>query len=251
MCFPYEWRQWVTLGCNALFGGDPWGDWGCWCCLFMGLIVVECCTHLWGGCGGLYLLPVSHPRGTPLPESLCVDRLRCSYGGPAPPPFAHPNSSTLLLLWAWSSSLALSSVVLCSPAPTHCSSLPSGCFHTSNPSPPRTELSVPSPTWGSQAILSWVVVPMVSLCFALLSAAAAPFSKALRFPFCTGWPACQLGGLPGCGFLSSFSAPSQDSWSCPVSFFVFSFFLFFSFSSTQLCGEFLLLFGSLKVFCQH
>ena len=49
--------------------------------------------------------------------------------------------------------------------------------------------------------------------------------------------------FPGCVSLSSFTAPSQECWSCVLIPFL-SFFLF-SFCSIQLCGRFLALFGGI------
>ena len=66
----------------------------------------------------------------------------------------------------------------------------------------------------------------LSLRFAVPRRAAMLFSKALKLPFCPGWSPCQLGGLPGCRVLSSFTAPPQRCWSCPDSFF-FSLLSFF------------------------
>ena len=80
----------------------------------------------------------------------------------------------------------------------------------------------------------------LSHCFALLSPAVALFSAALRSLHLI-WSPCQ-GGSEGCGFLSSFSGPSQECWSHPDSFSPFC--------STQLYGGILALFWSSKVFCQ-
>ena len=93
----------------------------------------------------------------------------------------------------------------------------------------RPWVSVPSPHPSiSGWWYHWFGCP--SLCFALLRLAIAPFSEALRFPLHLSW-SCQVGGLSGSRFLSSFTAPSQvlvPSW--------FLFFpllsLFFSFCST-------------------
>ena len=79
----------------------------------------------------------------------------------------------------------------------------------------------------------------LSLCFVLLSLAAALFSKALSFPL-------QDRGLPGCRFFSSFIAPSHECWFCPDSFFFSLPSLFFPLCSAQFCGGFLPLFGGLR-----
>ena len=69
----------------------------------------------------------------------------------------------------------------------------------------------------------------VSLCFSLLSLAASLFSKALIFLLSLSWYPHQLGGLPGCRYLSSFIALSQECWFHPNSFFSASLSFFFPF----------------------
>ena len=64
-----------------------------------------------------------------------------------------------------------------------------------------------------------------SLCYTLLSPAALLFSEAF-WSLHLSWPPCQLGSFPGHGFLSSFTAPSQDCWSHPDSFLSLSLFFF-------------------------
>ena len=69
-----------------------------------------------------------------------------------------------------------------------------------------------------------------SLCFSLLSPTAVLFSEVLRVPLCLCLSPCQLGGFPGCGFLSYFVAPFQEGWAYPDSFFFFPLFYFSFFS---------------------
>ena len=78
--------------------------------------------------------------------------------------------------------------------------------------------------WGRGIICLWGL----SFCFVLLSPAAALFSETLRILPHPGWSPCQLGGLPGCGFLFLFHSSSQMCWSHPDSiFFPSSLSLFF------------------------
>ena len=60
---------------------------------------------------------------------------------------------------------------------------------------------------------------LFSLFFAFLRLATALFSEALRLHLHPGWSPYQLGDLPGCRFLSSCTAPSQECWFYPDSFF--------------------------------
>ena len=90
--------------------------------------------------------------------------------------------------------------------------------------------------WGQWCI--WSV--RLSLCFALLSPAAALFSTTLMSLYLS-WSPHQLGDFPGCGFISSLTDLSQQGWSYPDSFFSL-----FSFYSTHLGGEFLALLGDLR-----
>ena len=86
----------------------------------------------------------------------------------------------------------------------------------------------------------------LSLCFALFSPAAVFFSVALR-SLHLGWSPHQLSGLLECRILSSFTAPFQECWLLPDSFFFFfPLFSLFSFCSTQLRGWFLAFFGGLR-----
>ena len=83
------------------------------------------------------------------------------------------------------------------------------------------------------------------LCFALLRLAAALFSETLGIPFYPIW-SHQLGGLPVCGFLPTFTAPSQECWCSPDPFFP-SF--LFSFCSTHCVDtSFLEVWGLLPTF---
>ena len=79
-----------------------------------------------------------------------------------------------------------------------------------------------------------------SLYFTVLSPAAVLFSVTLKSLHLYWSPHC-LGGLQWCGFLFSFTAPSQDA--SPVLILFLSLSLF---SSTQFCQEFLALFGGLS-----
>ena len=95
---------------------------------------------------------------------------------------------------------------------------PLSCLHTANPSPlPGTDhqsLSL-SAQHLTQCLRLWCLgwgwrwCVQLSLCFALLSPAAAFFSATLR-SLHLDWLFCQLGGFPGCGFLFFFIAPSQE-----------------------------------------
>lgn len=113
----------------------------------------------------------------------------------------------------------------------HCSPALSCCFHTANPSPlPGTDLwrwvSAPAPTQVSLAVVLQAVVLMVCATFSLLSpskTAAAVFSEVLRLPPPFWLISHQLGVLPECRFLSSFTAPSQKFWHILTSFFLFFF----------------------------
>ena len=122
---------------------------------------------------------------------------------------------------------------------------PSGCLHTANTSPlPGTDLQILR-LWclgcGIDGLLG-------DFCFAILSSADALFSEALR-SLHLGWFPHYLGGFPGCGFLLTFTASSQESWSCPDSLFFPSSFLsslslsFFHFILPSYVVGFLALFG--------
>ena len=169
--------------------------------------------------------PVTCTRGVGfwpplLPKSPCLHRDRYSYGSlslllslsPAMVPcfFCRPWPPPLLP-WLWRST----------PQPmAHCFLAPQGIY-TQPPlvlSPELTSgasVSVSSPCLRSQAVTSgrggkwyqWSV--WLSLCPALLKPAAALFSTASR-SLGLGPSPRQLGGFPGCGFLSSFSAPSLE-----------------------------------------
>ena len=111
-----------------------------------------------------------------------------------------------------------------------------GCLHTTNPSPlPGTELqslslsAKPLPRylrlWCCERWYWWSV--WLSFYFVLLSPDAAIFTEAFR-SLHLGWSPHQLGGFPGYGFLSFFTAPFQGCWYCPDSFSI----SFISLSST-------------------
>ena len=129
-----------------------------------------------------------------------------------------------------------------------------GCFYTPNPSPlPGTDLcslslsSQPLPERLRLCYLG-VVVQKFSVALSLLClphSGCRDFLQGFEVP--PSWLSLhQLGGFPGCGFLSSFTFPSKECWSCPDSlFFLFSL-SFFPFCFTQLCGGFLALFGDLR-----
>ena len=116
----------------------------------------------------------------------------------------------------------------------HCSLAPSGCLHTANPSPlPGTDLwslslsAQPPPEhlrlWCPGAVVQMICValsllrPPQSTCCAFLCSCEDPLSR----------PISLSGGFPGCGFLSFFTAPSQECWSHSDSFFPLSPCLFF------------------------
>ena len=116
----------------------------------------------------------------------------------------------------------------------------SDCLYTANPSPlPVTDLLLPA--WVSQAVVFQAVVLMVGV-------AAFPSSVQLfhSSPRLWGSPSVlddlpgPLGGLSGCGFLFSFTAPSKECWSHMISFSSLSPPLL-PFILTQLCEGFLAL----------
>ena len=93
-----------------------------------------------------------------------------------------------------------------------------GCLHTANLSLlPRTGLWIlhlraqPLPEylrlWCPGWWYGWSL--QLSLCYAFLCLAAALFFEALMVSS-PSWSLHQLGGLSGCGFLSFFTAPSQE-----------------------------------------
>ena len=139
------------------------------------------------------------------------------YGSP-PLPFSPSTSGALLLLWAQTSSWVPSAVALHSPAHGILLPSPSGCFHIANHSPlPGTDLqslslSVQPPPeclrlWCLRMWYQWSLG--LSLCFALFSPAAVLFYEDWR-SLHLGWSPHQLGGFPGYGSLSSFTAPFQE-----------------------------------------
>lgn len=89
----------------------------------------------------------------------------------------------------------------------------------------------------------------LSLCFALLSPADRLFSTGLK-SLCLSWSPCQLSSFPGCGFLSSFSAPSQECWSCPDSFLSLPLSLSFFLLLYPVIWRVSCSFLRFKVFCQ-
>ena len=117
-------------------------------------------------------------------------------------------------------------VILCNPL---------GFFHTANPRPLHGPASE---AWGSALshLLSVLVCDAQSsgtnhLCgfLSALPSSDQLLSFSLKlwgFPSIPSWSHWQLGGLPMCEFLSSFTAPSQEAWSCPDSFLSCFFFLF-------------------------
>lgn len=149
------------------------------------------------------------------------------------------------------------------PPVVHCLPRPSGCPHTASLSPlPGTDLwslslrAQPPPTclrlWFLGQRYQWSV--RLSLVFSLLSLAVALFSQGFEVPLHLSRPPHQFGDTPGCGFLSSFTAPSQECCSCPdFLYFLFSlsrplFFspLLFYPVMWRVSGPFL----RFKVFCQ-
>ena len=153
-----------------------------------------------------------------------------------PTPLLHPSNGDLLLWWAQVSSHTPLAVV-------HGSLAPSEFFHTVNASPlyfPSLQVSVPSP----QTSVSGSGAPgggTNHLSFSLLCP--------LQTSYCTFFQGFKdaspsrliylSGGLPRCRFLSTFTAPSQECWSCPDSSFFF-------FCATQLCGGFHALLGGMR-----
>ena len=191
-----------------------------------GPLVMALPAHFWSLRWLQQFAPVACARGAPPPpKSLHMHRERCSYGSPTPPLLSLPHNGALLLLRAQASSSW--AVVLCSPACRALLPSPSGYLHTANLglSPALISepwVSAPSPFLsisgcGIQEQWYWWSVQL-SFCFAILSLSAVLFSDALRFPICPGWCLCQLGCFPGCGFLSSFTPPSQECWFHPYSF---------------------------------
>ena len=125
----------------------------------------------------------------------------------------------------------------CTPlAVEHCSLGLSSCFH-SQPPPECFRLWCPRQWYWWSVWLFLLCLPQSCYCAFLWGFEIPPLS-------------CQLCGLLGCGFLSSFTAPSQECWSILVPFFLFSL-SFVLFCSAQLCGGFLALFGSLRSSYQH
>ena len=181
-------------------------------------------------------------------EPVHVQR-RCSSDGPIPPPLALPQNGPLFLLQSWAFFCTPLALVLHSPAMAYSSPPPSVCHHPANPSPlPKTDLqslslrAQPPPKVSGCGVLDSGIN---GLLFPFLSPAPTLFSEALMFPLHPSWSPHLLGGLPGYKFLSSFTASSQECWSCPESLFPSS--LFFSpFSFPQLCGGFLALFGGVR-----
>ena len=139
-----------------------------------------------------FLPPVACTRGAPLSESPSTGRFLWQS---APPPLTLPNNGTLLLLPSrpspgfplpWCSTPQ--PVAHCSPAQGTALLSPLGSPHTANPSPlPRPDLQ--SLSFSAKTHLSisgcgvqgqWFRYVWLSLCFALLSPAAALFSVTLR-----------------------------------------------------------------------
>lgn len=133
-----------------------------------------------------------------------------------------------------------SSQLLCSvPQPAvYLLTIPSGYLHTANPRPlPGTDgqsLSfITQPLPGDKTHISGYGVlgggtnGLSGFVSALPSSSQLPcFSLRFLRSLCLSWSPYQLGGFPGCGFLSSFTDPSQEweCWSHPDSLFFFFFF---------------------------
>ena len=151
----------------------------------------------------------------------------------------HPSFSSHPQQWRLASSMVPDLLPGSLGCGAHLPSLwhsPSVFLHTANTSPlPRTDLqslhlsTQPPPQHLRLCCPGWWcrLSMWLSLCFALLSPAAALFSVTLRSLHLDSSP-CQLGGFPGCRFLSSLIAPSQKCLSLPVSF-SFPLSLFFPF----------------------
>ena len=127
------------------------------------------------------------------------------------------------------------------PTPWHSTPQPlSHCFLapqvvTTQPRnwPPKPESQHPAPAWVYQAMVP-EDIGTKGLCgclsFCPPQSNCCTFFYGFEAPISTGWSPCQLGTLPGCVSLSSFTALPQEWWSHPDSLlFFFSLSLFFSF----------------------
>ena len=141
-------------------------------------------------------------------------------------------------------------VVLCSLSCGALPTSPSGCLHKPNPSPlpridPQTLHLSAQPLSQCLRLASGVMVCAALSLLCLPQFSCWRFSPRLWGPSIS---ADLIRWLPGCGFLSFFTAPSQECWF--LFFPLFSFSLFSPFCSTQLYGGFLALFGGLRSYAR-
>ena len=135
----------------------------------------------------------------------------------APPTLDIPINDGLLLLWAQTSSQVPSAVALHFPACGVLVPIPSGSLYTVNPSLlPRTDLqslslSAKLPPKHLRLCCLGAVLPMVCVAFTLLCLPQSScFTFLCGFKVLPPWLISVLGGFPGYGFISCFTAPSQD-----------------------------------------
>ena len=136
-----------------------------------------------------------------------------------------PNNGTLLLLWAQTSSEVSSAMAFCSLAHGAMLPRPSGCLHTANPSP-LLGIELRSVNLSAQPLLKhlslWCLVAVVQIvCVAhiLLCPRSSCCAFLGNFEVPPSWQISpSIRWLPGCGFLSSFTAPSQECQFHPDSF---------------------------------
>ena len=197
-------------------------------------------------CWWFALTPIACALSDLLPESPHVHRVRSSFGSPVP---SYHTSQQ----WHLASLEGLGHLphfLFCgTPLPRPLMVFP----HSQPQSSPGTDLQSqslcpqPLPECQTGCVGQYQSSVKLSLCFALFRLAAAIFSDALRFPLHLGLSPFQFECPPVCGLLSSFTAPSQECWSCSDSFFFFPFlslslFPFFY----PVMWMFLTLFGSLR-----
>ena len=185
-------------------------------------------SGVWDCGSGLPLWPIAVARCALLPSSSCM----CKYIPMMAQPFLLWPSRTMMLWFSCRPRPPTSLPCLCysvpqlmvqySLAPQAVSTHPTLVLSPELAS--ESWVSVPSPTQASQAVVyraggtdglygSLSVLPS--------SVWLLHFLRVLRFSLHLCWFPLHLGGLPVCRFLSSFTAPAQECWSCPD-------FLFFS-----------------------
>ena len=162
-----------------------------------------------------------------IPKTPHLHRERYSYYGLTPPALAIPQNCSLFLLWNQATSNIPLAVAPHSQAPGTLLPTPSGYFHIATPIPlPRTDLwKLSLRTQSLPKCLRLRCLGMVVPWSLLLSLYFPPqfgccaFLWCFEVPLCLSCSPCQLGGLQEYRFFSSFTAPSQECWSHPDSFF--------------------------------